>query len=197
MLHPGLIPAHAGKTSLAHPARVRYTAHPRSRGENWLAGESWALEAGSSPLTRGKHESGDHEGPDARLIPAHAGKTRHEALEVLNPRAHPRSRGENLRLYGLGAMNEGSSPLTRGKLHESFALGFGHRLIPAHAGKTSVAALVMPSREAHPRSRGENTVDLHDLCPFMWLIPAHAGKTQSRGNGRMIRRAHPRSRGEN
>ena len=29
-------------------------AHPRSRGENWLAGEQWALEAGSSPLTRGK-----------------------------------------------------------------------------------------------------------------------------------------------
>ena len=49
-----LIPAHAGKTSSAPHATAARRAHPRSRGENWLAGEQWALEAGSSPLTRGK-----------------------------------------------------------------------------------------------------------------------------------------------
>ena len=49
-----LIPAHAGKTHERVEVAGKAGAHPRSRGENWLAGESWALEAGSSPLTRGK-----------------------------------------------------------------------------------------------------------------------------------------------
>ena len=73
----------------------------------------------------------------------------------------------------------------------------GHRLIPAHAGKTLRAAAAAVWAAAHPRSRGENP-----LMPLMnpWmsgsspltrgkhdglvadraarrLIPAHAGKT--------------------
>ncbi len=51
---PRLIPAHAGKTAVAHMhAQVRQ-AHPRSRGENCLALEVGREFAGSSPLTRGK-----------------------------------------------------------------------------------------------------------------------------------------------
>ena len=52
---PGLIPAHAGKTSRRRaPCRTR-GAHPRSRGENALSPRFPVSTPGSSPLTRGKH----------------------------------------------------------------------------------------------------------------------------------------------
>ena len=51
----GLIPAHAGKTSLLATVCGIIWAHPRSRGENQVrAGRDGRL-SGSSPLTRGKH----------------------------------------------------------------------------------------------------------------------------------------------
>ena len=50
----GLIPAHAGKTSIHLLSPAVLEAHPRSRGEN--ASRVWPLMVarGSSPLTRGK-----------------------------------------------------------------------------------------------------------------------------------------------
>ena len=50
-----LIPAHAGKTSNLGALGRRHTAHPRSRGENATFIADKLAEAGSSPLTRGKH----------------------------------------------------------------------------------------------------------------------------------------------
>ena len=51
----GLIPAHAGKTSV-QSTRTRFiTAHPRSRGENIDLVRATHYTLGSSPLTRGKH----------------------------------------------------------------------------------------------------------------------------------------------
>ena len=49
-----LIPAHAGKTCWYTPRWVRYTAHPRSRGENPSRPYGRPESGGSSPLTRGK-----------------------------------------------------------------------------------------------------------------------------------------------
>ena len=51
---PGLIPAHAGKTSRVCLGDPRGAAHPRSRGENSVRWSPTARSAGSSPLTRGK-----------------------------------------------------------------------------------------------------------------------------------------------
>ena len=91
----GLIPAHAGKTSIGCVPLTIPWAHPRSRGENLGGGASRAEDDGSSPLTRGKH-SRTHSGrPRARLIPAHAGKTSEGRHAARAHRAHPRSRGEN------------------------------------------------------------------------------------------------------
>ena len=50
----GLIPAHAGKTSLTWFDSSRYSAHPRSRGENLAFVVPMVFVGGSSPLTRGK-----------------------------------------------------------------------------------------------------------------------------------------------
>ena len=71
-------------------------AHPRSRGENFVADYAAFKAWGSSPLTRGKPLSCNRESVSVRLIPAHAGKTSPHASISRAMRAHPRSRGENV-----------------------------------------------------------------------------------------------------
>ena len=193
----GLIPAHAGKTQCS--SRVTISS------------------AGSSPLTRGKR-AGTRRGPPARrLIPAHAGKTSDTSSARPRTRAHPRSRGENATKSSSKPPGPGSSPLTRGKLVLSFFEVRGAGLIPAHAGKTGAVQCRNACRWAHPRSRGENTLQSR----YAWrragsspltrgklvlssdgkaqagLIPAHAGKTANARSRRRQLGAHPRSRGEN
>ena len=174
-----LIPAHAGKTQRAAPGSSRRTAHPRSRGENPRSGALFVLPVGSSPLTRGKRESPGLDAVKARLIPAHAGKTRVQVIPAPRLLAHPRSRGEN--------------PEVRVRRVER------RGLIPAHAGKTILVHAPAPYGAAHPRSRGENESMgggqgiltgsspltrgkqcFQDRCDrTVGLIPAHAGKTTS------------------
>ena len=95
-----------------------------------------AWEKGSSPLTRGKQSLSTWAKDIARLIPAHAGKT--IALDVGkgHRQAHPRSRGENAKDVAIPALQDGSSPLTRGKRKGLSCRRDQKRLIPAHAGKT-------------------------------------------------------------
>ena len=134
-----LIPAHAGKTRASTRRTARSAAHPRSRGENMGADMSALSVWGSSPLTRGKldHEVGER--PRERLIPAHAGKTRRTGPAGCRPSAHPRSRGENHSGGTVPEQVSGSSPLTRGKPDGKLRTSGMSRLIPAHAGKTSLA----------------------------------------------------------
>ena len=112
---------------------------------------------------------------------------------------------------------DGSSPLTRGKPGECDADCQGRRLIPAHAGKTTLSGRYQAGTTAHPRSRGENVLTaqysppaggsspltrgkLENHAKFNRtgrLIPAHAGKTGGQPVISSPTRAHPRSRGEN
>ena len=112
----GLIPAHAGKTPASGERPRSCRAHPRSRGENSCSRRKRRPRAGSSPLTRGKHDPRVRRETEQGLIPAHAGKT--DATDKFKNTL------------------SGSSPLTRGKLtcpdEQLIKLG----LIPAHAGKT-------------------------------------------------------------
>ena len=71
-----LIPAHAGKTAPSGVAGSCMPAHPRSRGENGFSAPRVHDSRGSSPLTRGKPDRRRRRPQRARLIPAHAGKTR-------------------------------------------------------------------------------------------------------------------------
>ena len=71
-------------------------AHPRVCGENFAGLASRAGRVGSSPRVRGKPGVGLLRVPADRLIPACAGKTRGDALEIEVLRAHPRVCGENL-----------------------------------------------------------------------------------------------------
>ena len=192
-------------------------AHPRSRGENDLIRVAGYLSAGSSPLTRGKPRVARIAGLPGGLIPAHAGKTFASTSSACPARAHPRSRGENDSLPGCTSGWEGSSPLTRGKRQRRKGPRNPHRLIPAHAGKTTVGALAVLPDRAHPRSRGENAYGSplsrlsQGSSPLTrgkllgqvagarhhGLIPAHAGKTGKNNIFANVQGAHPRSRGEN
>ena len=172
----GLIPAHSGKTRYRVRPRHRLGAHPRSRGENLDGVGGWVVDAGSSPLTRGKPEAPAEDAVKARLIPAHAGKTMPPRSPRPPARAHPRSRGENHGLVTNAVTWMGSSPLTRGKRCRCPSPARTTGLIPAHAGKTRMGCYRRAHCAAHPRSRGENG----------W------GATQPRALP-----AHPRSRGEN
>ena len=213
----GLIPAHAGKTVIGLIVMLPIWAHPRSRGENRTMRPGRCGASGSSPLTRGKLHAYELRVRTHGLIPAHAGKTRSARRRRSVTRAHPRSRGENRRkALGLSRA-EGSSPLTRGKLHAYELRVRTHGLIPAHAGKTRSARRRRSVTRAHPRSRGENRRKALGLSraegssPLTRgklslaspsslhgrLIPAHAGKTSSCSATCRRRRAHPRSRGEN
>ena len=194
------------------------------------------LSEGSSPLTRGAlwtllrrrrgcrlipaHAGalGDGRGraPRMGLIPAHAGSTNLVPDVPAHHRAHPRSRGEHCANCWRTLRPQGSSPLTRGALRASRDHRLAQRLIPAHAGSTSVQSQTLRLRSAHPRSRGE-----HPFSATAWrksigsspltrgalaaidaqrrdarLIPAHAGSTATNSGSRSSRKAHPRSRGE-
>ena len=113
--------------------------------------------------------------------------------------------------------DNGSSPLTRGKRHQTACRVRSPRLIPAHAGKTRSCRLPWRGAPAHPRSRGENAsascssarrcgsspltrgklLDLPLPAGGARLIPAHAGKTLAAVSQLCAGAAHPRSRGEN
>ena len=173
--------------------------------------------SGSSPLTRGKRESYYRRDRYRGLIPAHAGKTSARAYQRACCAAHPRSRGENPRRRLSCGTRNGSSPLTRGKRWICTHGCSRPRLIPAHAGKTTLRVGEREFTSAHPRSRGENhTVPIPTLThngssPLTrgkhragrvrareaGLIPAHAGKTGVLVCALLAHRAHPRSRGEN
>ena len=94
-MHTRLIPAHAGKTTTFWYHFPALAAHPRSRGENGGRHGSGDLQAGSSPLTRGKPIGTKTPTHPVGLIPAHAGKTATSATCSDHSSAHPRSRGEN------------------------------------------------------------------------------------------------------
>ena len=191
-------------------------AHPRSRGEHHSQLNATGGKKGSSPLTRGAQIPATNSAPRLRLIPAHAGSTCGQPLPSRPRRAHPRSRGEHGFLEPGHPRVGGSSPLTRGAPARIQARHPCGGLIPAHAGSTVVARLWMPTRWAHPRSRGEHRTDGHGHSFSMGsspltrgalayglgaavlpgLIPAHAGSTGIRPRRRSATRAHPRSRGE-
>ena len=138
-------------------------------------------------------------------------------MVILSFGAHPRSRGENVDRPREDSRLGGSSPLTRGKQTLDPTRVGVTRLIPAHAGKTSLWLSIRSALRAHPRSRGENLVAQYvgsrdvgsspltrgkpELTPLeiddLRLIPAHAGKTRGQESRHEGSPAHPRSRGEN
>ena len=215
-LRPGLIPARAGNTVFMVCVLLMVWAHPRSRGEHEYFSTLLPLAGGSSPLARGTHVRDHAVVYRRRLIPARAGNTRGVIGHIYFIGAHPRSRGEHPTLDQIPRRSRGSSPLARGTQRPGALEVFVVGLIPARAGNTPAVRRSFSLAWAHPRSRGEHDVAVHDvsfrsgssplargtlntvigaLVP-MGLIPARAGNTMTNEENPLISRAHPRSRGE-
>ena len=191
-------------------------AHPRSRGEHCHSSGNISPIHGSSPLARGTSYRPLPPPIPARLIPARAGNIAEGHVRARACPAHPRSRGEHLlKLLAIFSYG-GSSPLARGTFSEYEDEVRARRLIPARAGNIFPKESQRLLRTAHPRSRGEHSMNstmrsvmvgssplargtspraAHELH-LTRLIPARAGNIPLSQRGPCRREAHPRSRGE-
>ena len=195
---------------------TRPLAHPRSRGEHLRGADLGSECSGSSPLARGTRIGEMPGRASNRLIPARAGNTLSAALKCLMQTAHPRSRGEHVRVTNVGTGESGSSPLARGTPSHQEHFHGGGRLIPARAGNTRAPICPALARAAHPRSRGEHIFQrslaaghfgssplargtresVRKAVNVARLIPARAGNTITLDVAPNVTPAHPRSRGE-
>ncbi len=232
-----IIPAHAGQTTPAPHRPPAISDHPRACGANPWRKLSAKPQCGSSPRMRGKRRPQQNPAEFVRIIPAHAGQTIYVKNTVFggsdHPRAcgannvwdggarrrtdHPRACGANTFLSTVPLMRFGSSPRMRGKPVE---LGYGirkSRIIPAHAGQTSIRSRPARTCPDHPRACGANANWIRLSCPPRGssprmrgkhvlpysgtaqgrIIPAHAGQTRIASTEVTYRPDHPRACGAN
>jgi len=173
-------------------------------------------ELGSSPRTRGTQHSLDHVFPPFRFIPAYAGNSPGN-LRIPRSRAvHPRVRGELRPRKAVQCAGDGSSPRTRGTLHQCRVPAVLDRFIPAYAGNSVSEDHWAAALPVHPRVRGELSaapavsartggssprtrgtrwpaLAAHDGRRF---IPAYAGNSPLSRSAFYYLTVHPRVRGE-
>ena len=136
-----IIPAHAGQTwstELDSPLR---SDHPRACGANITLSDMSGVPYGSSPRMRGKLFFSIRPATVFRIIPAHAGQTCVSGFCSGGLSDHPRACGANLSIRWNKTIVDGSSPRMRGKQQGALRARDARRIIPAHAGQTSVGLL--------------------------------------------------------
>ena len=133
-----IIPAHAGQT---------VSIVPRSFASRF---------AGSSPRMRGKLLHAGLQLAQHRIIPAHAGQTRLSVVTRIVWADHPRACGANLHTVTPRSNMPGSSPRMRGKPGRGRPIRARIRIIPAHAGQTSLLTVAVNPLPDHPRACGAN-----------------------------------------
>jgi len=115
---------------------ARHRIHPRSRGENCLAGDPYDLARDPSLLTQGKHIM-RRGGPTCPgITPRWAGCHPHACRITIPRRTHPRSRREYPSTTVIAFESRGSSLLTRGTPGPREKQSQRERIIPAYAGNT-------------------------------------------------------------
>ena len=154
-----IIPAHAGQTSSSPSICQQRPDHPRACGANQAAGLNAGILGGSSPRMRGKHRVHRVRGRGIRIIPAHAGQTSWAASVRYAFADHPRACGANPIPPEKWKGGRGSSPRMRGKPRSSTRRSPTPRIIPAHAGQTSLFSVSSILTSDHPRACGANSPD--------------------------------------
>ena len=212
-----IIPAHAGQTLRRHPPRRLTPDHPRACGANAGTCFTSCASVGSSPRMRGKRCDPSPRRRPRRIIPAHAGQTSQLEHSVYSPADHPRACGANVSSDGMLSRCTGSSPRMRGKPALHSRAGVGHRIIPAHAGQTSMVVSASVLSSDHPRACGANQQGgyprwyppgssprmrgkrVRGPCGSyrLRIIPAHAGQTSGVIQWTKTATDHPRACGAN
>ena len=151
-----IIPAYAGSTGLCNLGPEAEPDHPRIRGEHGHGLLELADAAGSSPHTRGALQPFDLAEDVVGIIPAYAGSTVAARAPAGISRDHPRIRGEHECQVARVLAVVGSSPHTRGALHQIRHCAIERGIIPAYAGSTRWKKCDSDFGRDHPRIRGEH-----------------------------------------
>ena len=153
-LDTGIIPAHAGLTSLQINSNGRTGDHPRACGAHVGGIRNFSPLAGSSPRMRGSPPSIRVTRIIIGIIPAHAGLTCHARKVVIFMRDHPRACGAHVVDIIIVLMLLGSSPRMRGSPTTGSARLCLTGIIPAHAGLTFSFKMLDHALGDHPRACG-------------------------------------------
>ena len=212
----GIIPAYAGNTKCSSRTAPTSRDHPRVCGEHAFCSFVSSFARGSSPRMRGTLRtimiSTHHEG----IIPAYAGNTYVERINVDLVGDHPRVCGEHRVRCAVHMTLRGSSPRMRGTHLVPRAWMAGPGIIPAYAGNTRRVRACGGHVRDHPRVCGEHLVIgtggaaspgssprmRGTLFPFALtmahrrIIPAYAGNTPAPLYPAARYRDHPRVCGE-
>ena len=108
-------PAYAGNTQNHQLCGLPYQVHPRFRGEYQYLDAFGITSPGSPPLSRGIQVLSHLAILSHRFTPAFAGNTSLEQDSRLEPKVHPRLRGEDFTILLFNYPHIGSPPLSRGK----------------------------------------------------------------------------------
>ena len=130
--------------------------HPRVCGEHChVVGHARRI-SGSSPRMRGTLLEHVAVGAGDGIIPAYAGNTIRNATSLRKTGDHPRVCGEHVMMVGSFRLSKGSSPRMRGTL-DALIIGVNRSgIIPAYAGNTGKARVLVSSHRDHPRVCGEH-----------------------------------------
>ncbi len=177
VMSTGIIPAHAGLTSMSrthgeptwdHPracgahfsrrlGEIVERDHPRACGAHYTEINKNRLWLGSSPRMRGSQITIQNRPCTIGIIPAHAGLTRMATAIARTSRDHPRACGAHTPSLTSDTEYTGSSPRMRGSPHEHQRDVLYEGIIPAHAGLTRRGAVGYGGARDHPRACGAHT----------------------------------------
>ena len=192
----GIIPAHAGNTSIVSRWYGYCRDHPRACGEHDTTNTPKVVYPGSSPRMRGTllpHRFTVHA---IGIIPAHAGNTAVYFCVVWYCGDHPRACGEHVFFPLAFLFCLGSSPRMRGTLARHDTPHFPIRDHPRACGEHTMSDRnSQPSLGSSPRMRGTHTfVQINKVTEG--IIPAHAGNTITASWHSSPTWDHPRACGE-
>ena len=155
MVHHGITPAYAGKSTIQRRNAYRGWDHPRVCGEKLTTFDSGKLIPGSPPRMRGKDPFPSRLAPAVRITPAYAGKRVSVVVVGLPCRDHPRVCGEKRMTFRSAVIACGSPPRMRGKEEDAAAKRQAHGITPAYAGKRGLHPCMPDDCRDHPRVCGE------------------------------------------
>ena len=132
----GIIPAHAGLTTVRTLPTRTPRDHPRACGAH--NNNMWYEKAvrGSSPRMRGSQLREQCDAVALGIIPAHAGLTTTMKFLWVLTRDHPRACGAHQKQAITHIAPMGSSPRMRGSPWQMIQTIISKRIIPAYAGLT-------------------------------------------------------------
>ena len=211
-----IIPAHAGSSSPRGRLWCRPPDHPRACGEQGDVAYGDRSMSGSSPRMRGAGVADSRAAFPDRIIPAHAGSSRHRRRRTRSTSDHPRACGEQDWPSYPTTAAWGSSPRMRGAACLQASVRGTRRIIPAHAGSSRAGQRKEVGGADHPRACGEQPPCLAreiahvgssprmrgaDDCSWVGnskprIIPAHAGSSTCARGRSSWREDHPRACGE-